>query len=61
MILFQVPTYFLAEAYGRSGVYLLVGALLLLLLPLLVLSTENTAGKSLEELNAETPAWGDAE
>lgn len=55
MIVFQLPTYWLAEAYGRSGVYLLAGALLLLLVPLLVFSTENTAGKSLEELNVEAP------
>ena len=53
MIAFQLPTYLLAEAYGRSGVYLLVGALLLLLVPLLFFSTENTAGKSLEELNVK--------
>ena len=51
-IVFQLPALWVAENYGFSGFYILIGLLLLLPIPLLILSDEDTTGKSLEDLDA---------
>ncbi len=53
IVLFQFPAFWIAEAYGRPGFYIISGILLLLPIPLLIFSSEDTTGKSLEDLHSE--------